>query len=580
MAESEENLGTLNSTLDKLVDEVVGLRTELADLKRINTSVLQKYLVRKSTPKETHYLFYDRKRQKVDHENCMSWPPANGSGSPEAQGVFNYTTDVLGHYQNVDWPYELVDIDDFDPTGKHKHTNNLYFLEPQFIFTSAFKTCLNALPQEVQGWLRARQMALVFWFPHEGMNYYQGFHSEGWLHHFHQQMRGHQLETAICYLVFGDMQAEANYNRWLRTRHGMDKTTFQFTKVISYDYFHCDYWKQYSERTGVYVHRLQNPKYMHQNNYGSSELSGGFTDHIIIPYEDFDASLLERAPNQVIQDSYERCKPDEVLVGVPTGAEKNKDLICLNARPRSHRPGLVAELHRLGYTNDNSYISFLSRGDGVTNDGTDRPNTEWKQSMYNNRDISAFTARHDQSYISFFSYDVQREYVYKFWKDRDRVVADASPDAVDKDDRLIASSMYRDSFFSLVSETLFNDDPDALFLSEKIYKPIAYRHPFMVVGSMGTLRHLRYLGYQTFPEMFDESYDQEYDVRKRFDLIVKNLERWKQLSYDEKVLKYNSVRDKLKHNFEVFKNARGTFEKETVGVLSQLSSQSVDIHNV
>ena len=63
MAESEENLGTLSSTLDKLVDEVVGLRTELADLKRINTSVLQKYLVRKSTPKETHYLFYDRKRQ-------------------------------------------------------------------------------------------------------------------------------------------------------------------------------------------------------------------------------------------------------------------------------------------------------------------------------------------------------------------------------------------------------------------------------------------------------------------------------------------------------------------------------------
>ena len=50
MAESEENLGTLSSTLDKLVDEVVGLRTELADLKRINTSVLQKYLVRKSSP--------------------------------------------------------------------------------------------------------------------------------------------------------------------------------------------------------------------------------------------------------------------------------------------------------------------------------------------------------------------------------------------------------------------------------------------------------------------------------------------------------------------------------------------------
>ena len=69
-------------------------------------------------------------------------------------------------------------------------------------------------------------------------------------------------------------------------------------------------------------------------------------------------------------------------------------------------------------------------------------------------------------------------------------------------------------------------------------------------------------------------------ILKRFDLIVKNLERWKQLSHDEKVAKYNSIREKLKHNFEVFKNARGTFERETVGVLSQLSSQSVDIHNV
>ena len=147
---------------------------------------------------------------------------------------------------------------------------------------------------------------------------------------------------------------------------------------------------------------------------------------------------------------------------------------------------------------------------------------------------------------------MQREWVYKFWKDRERILADHDPDKIDKDDRLMSAPMYKDSFFSLVSETLFQDDPDALFLSEKIYKPIAYRHPFMVVGSMGTLRHLRYLGYQTFPEMFDESYDQEYDIRKRFDLIVKNLERWKQLSHDEKVAKYNSIREKLKHNFDIF----------------------------
>ncbi len=578
MAESDENLGTLNSTLDRLVNEVVGLRSELADLKRINTSVLQKYLVRKSTPKETHYLIFDRKKLKVDHEDCMSWPLANGSGSPEAGGVFNYITAVIGHYQNVDWPYELVDVGDFDPNGIHKDTNNLYFLEPQFIFSQEWITALNAIPQQIVHHLRHRHLAMVLWFPHEGMNYYQGFHAEGWLHHFHMQMRAHQLEESICYFVFGDLQAKHNYDRWLRTRHGMDKTTFEFTKVISYDYFHRDYWTQYSERTGVFVHRLQNPKYMHQNHYGASDLTGGFTDHVVIPYEDFDSTLLDTAPNQVIRDSFERCKPDEVLIGVPTGGDKKKDLICLNARPRSHRPGLVAELHRLGYNNDNSYISFLARDAIVDTDSTGAPQTEWKKQMYNDRDITAFTARKENSYVSFFSYDVQIEHVYKFWKDRDRVIADASTNDVDADDRLIASQMYKDSFFSFVSETLFHDDPDALFLSEKIFKPIAYRHPFMVIGSMGTLRHLRYLGYETFPEMFDESYDQEYDAKKRFAILVKNLEQWKQLTHDEKVHKYNSVRDKLKHNFEVFKNSRSDFEKHTVGILSQLSSHGVEIN--
>ena len=55
MAELEENLGQLSSTLDRLVNEVAGLRTELADLKKINTSVLKKQLVRKGAEKEIHY---------------------------------------------------------------------------------------------------------------------------------------------------------------------------------------------------------------------------------------------------------------------------------------------------------------------------------------------------------------------------------------------------------------------------------------------------------------------------------------------------------------------------------------------
>ena len=100
----------------------------------------------------------------------------------------------------------------------------------------------------------------------------------------------------------------------------------------------------------------------------------------------------------------------------------------------------------------------------------------------------------------------------------------------------------------------------------------------MVVGSYGTLRLLRSMGYETFPELFDESYDEEYDYRKRFSAILRNLEQWRQLNHDEKVSKYNAVREKLKHNFENFKNSRGAHEREKISVLTQLSSRGVDIH--
>ncbi len=576
MAESEENLGQLNNTLDRLVNEVAGLRTELSDLKKINTSILKKQLVRKGAEKERHYLWFDKKQGQTNHEDIFTWPQANCSSTPNH--VFANMTKVMSHYQTVDWPYQVGDIENFDPQGVHKNTNNLYFLEPQYVFSNHWEHCIDFIPETVQCWLRERKMALVLFFPHEGFNFEQGFNHTGWMQHFHNQMRKHQLENIISYFVFGDLQAAPNYQTFLRTRQGNERTEFEFTKVISYDFFHQDYWRDYSERTGIYISRTQNPKYMHQNTYGHSELTGGFTDHVIVPYEDFDSGLLQREADQIVQDSYERCKPEEVLVGIPNGIDKTSDLVCLNARPRSHRPVLVAELHRIGYNNDNSYISFLGREDMIDQHGgliSGQP--IWKEQMFRNLDITAFTARKDNPFIAFLSHDSQIEHTYRFWKERTMVLADKPVLEVHDDDRLITSQMYKETFFSLVSETLFGEDKDQLFITEKTFKPIAYRHPFMIVGSMGTLRHLRYLGYETFPEMFDESYDQEYDPKKRFSIILRNLENWYQLTRDEKIQKYNSVREKLKHNFELFKNSRGQFEKDTTHVLSQLSSHSVEL---
>ena len=216
------------------------------------------------------------------------------------------------------------------------------------------------IPQEVQCWIRDRKMALVLWFPQEGFNMNYGADGNSWMQLFHEQMRKHQMEDAICYFVYGDLNIEQNYNSWLRTRQGMERTNFEFTRCIPHNFFHDNYWVDYSTRTAISVHRLQNPKYMHSNSYGESQMSGGYTDNIYIPYEDFDEAQMKSRENVqaewTIRDAHRRCIPDEILIGTPNGHEKDRDLICLNARPRSHRPVLVSELFRIGYDNNLSLI--------------------------------------------------------------------------------------------------------------------------------------------------------------------------------------------------------------------------------
>jgi len=73
-------------------------------------------------------------------------------------------------------------------------------------------------------------------------------------------------------------------------------------------------------------------------------------------------------------------------------------------------------------------------------------------------------------------------------------------------DAIINHKCYTDTWFSLVTETIF-DYPHS-FRTEKIYKPIIMAHPFVVAANRGYLKDLRNAGFQTFDSIIDESYDQ------------------------------------------------------------------------
>jgi hypothetical protein len=88
-------------------------------------------------------------------------------------------------------------------------------------------------------------------------------------------------------------------------------------------------------------------------------------------------------------------------------------------------------------------------------------------------------------------------------------------------DAIINHKCYTDTWFSLVTETIF--DYPYSFRTEKIYKPIIMAHPFVAAANRGYLRDLRNAGFQTFDSIIDESYDQIDCPHTRIQRIIETV---------------------------------------------------------
>ncbi len=122
-------------------------------------------------------------------------------------------------------------------------------------------------------------------------------------------------------------------------------------------------------------------------------------------------------------------------------------------------------------------------------------------------------------------------------------------------DQDIVQQQYVDSKFSLLSESSVSNDE--VFMTERIWKSIIAEHPFVVHGNHLYLQKLRELGFKTFGNYFDESYDLEEDQDKRISKIVETCTTLKDMNWKDLYLQTQDLR---KHNRDVF------FNKEKLGL--------------
>jgi len=248
---------------------------------------------------------------------------------------------------------------------------------------------------------------------------------------------------------------------------------------------------------------------------------------------------------------------------------RKKKFTCLNGVFKEFRTLIVTELFRNGLEND-GYISLIGNyGGGILDQFSLKEVVSDKSSTGENKIFE----RYLEELNLYYKEEVYPKLPLVIDMEKDttfgKTVVDyyknnrdgENLENIDKFTEEVSSyvttsyvhEMYTNSYFNILTETAYNWDSSSIlgnsvFLTEKTLKPIFGMQPFIVVTNSRYLEFLRKLGFETFPEIFDESYDKIENPLERMNAIVKEITKICSLSYEEIHDKYYSIFDKLEHN--------------------------------
>jgi hypothetical protein len=116
--------------------------------------------------------------------------------------------------------------------------------------------------------------------------------------------------------------------------------------------------------------------------------------------------------------------------------------------------------------------------------------------------------------------------------------------------QLSAVEATQESFCYLVTETCYWERKH--HLTEKIFKPIVSKMPFVLVGAAHNLKYLREYGFKTFSPWIDESYDDIEDPILRMQAIGETMNKICSYSDSELESMLAEMKPILEHNYELF----------------------------
>lgn len=208
----------------------------------------------------------------------------------------------------------------------------------------------------------------------------------------------------------------------------------------------------------------------------------------------------------------------------------------LNRTHRSHRQILSKFFIKHGLHKENLVAINNGEETHAYTDHNDSKNDDFKHWV--------FSQRVDDDWL-------YNQHILDLWRDTDLV--DFRHSYIETDSRYadVYLPFLKKACINIVSETVFNHP--APTWSEKIAQPILAKRPFIVVGPQGSLKQLRDLGFKTFNDSLDESYDEIPNPNERMESIMQEILRLNKLNIEQIKLLVKDEHTAIQHNFDKLK---------------------------
>lgn len=269
----------------------------------------------------------------------------------------------------------------------------------------------------------------------------------------------------------------------------------------------------------IYLTGCMNAEKVYNNYCNSKGISNEVGQRLkIIPYPSSQQIFSTYLENGTEEPEYDSERVPEKL------------FLMWNRRFRPHRIAMVLSLEKNNLI-DRSYISF-NRND------LERPNISFENSI----DM-------EHMFMTNPGLRLNPEIVHRF-KQRLPLVLDGETNVnkMCEDFDNATRPYYQNSLISIITETNY-DNPEVT-LTEKSFKPIKEKHPFIIVGVPGALKAMRDMGFKTFSEFWSEDYD-EVECPKvrmqRLSFITEQIGAWT----PEQILEFRrKVKPIIEYNYE------------------------------